>query len=294
MDAKVTFDTTHTNSAELQTIVKLIAVKGEKGDSSGVASVNGKTGVVILNASDVGAYSKSEINTELAKKQKVIQLTGLEISQAFSHQRVGIYQCIENYTMFPPHFIKGRFYEVWTKLVGGAVQVGVDEIPTTDLSNYYNKSEVDTELATKLTEPSSGLAVGKYFRIASIDENGHAVLECVDPPTSPVKGIKINNQYTCPIDEYGNLRFDFINTFNIFSLSGTPSITLQDPANYIIDRRLNYRGITSNTYDYAVKCAMTDGVGTAWTDTERIAALLRMGCTVDENGFVKCTAKPSE
>lgn len=37
-------------------------------------------------------------------------------------------------------------------------------------------------MACKLTEPSSGLAVGKYFRIAAIDEAGHAVLEAVDAP----------------------------------------------------------------------------------------------------------------
>ena len=37
-------------------------------------------------------------------------------------------------------------------------------------------------LSGKLTEPSEGLAVGKYFRIAEIDESGHAVLEAVDLP----------------------------------------------------------------------------------------------------------------
>lgn len=37
-------------------------------------------------------------------------------------------------------------------------------------------------LALKLTEPSTGLAVGKYFRIAAIDNSGHAVLEAVDLP----------------------------------------------------------------------------------------------------------------
>lgn len=37
-------------------------------------------------------------------------------------------------------------------------------------------------LALKLTEPSTGLAVGKYFRIAAIDESGHAMLEAVDAP----------------------------------------------------------------------------------------------------------------
>lgn len=52
--------------------------------------------------------------------------------------------------------------------------------------------------------------------------------------------------------------------------------------------------VTSIILDYAVKAAMTDGIGAAWTDAERLAALLRMGCTVDENGFVKWTATPSE
>ena len=43
--------------------------------------------------------------------------------------------------------------------------------------------------------------------------------------------------------------------------------------------------------DYSVKSAMCDGKGAAWTDVERIAALLHMGCTVDDNGFVKWTAQ---
>ena len=51
--------------------------------------------------------------------------------------------------------------------------------------------------------------------------------------------------------------------------------------------------LIASNYDYAVKCAMTDGVGAAWTDAERLGALLRMGCTVDENGYVKWTAQPA-
>ena len=47
-------------------------------------------------------------------------------------------------------------------------------------------------LALKLTEPSTGLAVGKYFRIAAIDESGHAVLEAVDLPSAPVQDVQVN------------------------------------------------------------------------------------------------------
>lgn len=49
--------------------------------------------------------------------------------------------------------------------------------------------------------------------------------------------------------------------------------------------------ISSGNIDYAVNAAMCDGKGAVWTDAERIAALLRMGCTVDDNGFVKWAAQ---
>lgn len=42
--------------------------------------------------------------------------------------------------------------------------------------------------------------------------------------------------------------------------------------------------------DYAVKAAMCDGKGAAWTNSERLAALARMGCTVGDDGTVKWTA----
>lgn len=41
------------------------------------------------------------------------------------------------------------------------------------------------DMAGKLTEPTEGLAVGKYFRIAALDENGHSVLEAVEAPIGP-------------------------------------------------------------------------------------------------------------
>lgn len=41
------------------------------------------------------------------------------------------------------------------------------------------------DMTGKLSEPAEGLAVGKYFRIAAIDANGHAVLEAVEAPIGP-------------------------------------------------------------------------------------------------------------
>lgn len=49
--------------------------------------------------------------------------------------------------------------------------------------------------------------------------------------------------------------------------------------------------VTLQALDNATKAAMCDGKGAAWTDTERQAALARMGCTVGDDGVVKFTAQ---
>lgn len=54
-----------------------------------------------------------------------------------------------------------------------------------------NVTQLKVSVDSKLTEPSEGLAVGKYFRISAIDDNGHAVLEAAEAPAdghTPVKG----------------------------------------------------------------------------------------------------------
>lgn len=92
----------------------------------------------------------------------------------------------------------------------------------------------DAALSSKLTEPSS-LAVGKYFRIAAIDEAGHAVLEAVDLPSAPVQDVQVDGES--------------IVTDGVASVS---------------------------KYD-AVKAAMCDGKGAAWTSDEQAAARARIG-----------------
>lgn len=68
---------------------------------------------------------------------------------------------------------------------GDKGEPGKDAVVDTTLTQSGQAADAkvtgDT-LALKLTEPSTGLAVGKYFRIAAIDESGHAVLEAVDLP----------------------------------------------------------------------------------------------------------------
>lgn len=59
----------------------------------------------------------------------------------------------------------------------------------------------------------------------------------------------------------------------------------------ITARQTFYRPIVPPRIDYAVKAAMCDGKGSAWTDAERLAALLRLGCTVGDDGIVRWTAQ---
>lgn len=46
-----------------------------------------------------------------------------------------------------------------------------------------------------------------------------------------------------------------------------------------------YTSIAPQNIDYAVKAAMCDGKGSAWTATEKAAALSRLGIVVDDNGI---------
>lgn len=56
-------------------------------------------------------------------------------------------------------------------------------------------------------------------------------------------------------------------------------------------RTAQRKTVVCSNLDYAVKAAMCDGKGAAWTDVERLAALLRLGCTVDDSGIVRWTAQ---
>lgn len=66
----------------------------------------------------------------------------------------------------------------------GPVNLDAEKIPYSSEA-AHTPGSVGAKLSSignKMTEPSGGLAVGKYFRIASIDDAGHPVLEAVDLP----------------------------------------------------------------------------------------------------------------
>ena len=143
-------------------------------------------------------------------------------------------------------------------------------------------------LACKLTEPSEGLAVGRYFRIASMDDTGHAVLEAVDAAQVGVQGATINGNSI--VDENGVANVPIANEFGrtgVVKLSPSGGIKWSNnidalSVDYASQTAIDSRSSSNNPIipyylDFAVRAAMCDGKGTAWSKAEQTAARERMG-----------------
>ena len=166
---------------------------------------------------------------------------------------------------------------------GGTVDQTYDPTST----NAQSGTAVAEAVENKLTEPSSGLAVGKYFRVASIDADGHAVLECVDAPTAPVQSISAAGTELTP-DANGNVEIpaaqkNVSGVVMVGKWSDYSGIATVGSTNYLVLLNASDAGITgrrvlnaigfgaidTRNFDFATKTAMTDGLGTAWTDAEK-------------------------
>lgn len=152
------------------------------------------------------------------------------------------------------------------------------------------------------TDGKTPIRGSDYWTDTDKQEIVEDVLECVDVPETETK-IKIAGTVQTPDSEgYVEIPCGVYNTYSLFLTSNGQGMGVTVSRGYLVLTELSNAQITSRTktmnlavtaktLDYAVKAAMTDGKGAAWTDTERLAALLRMGCTVDADGFVKWTAQ---
>lgn len=137
-------------------------------------------------------------------------------------------------------------------------------------------AQLAEDMTGKLSEPAEGLAVGKYFRVAALDANGHAVLEAVDAKTVGVQDVTVNGESIVK-DSVANIKANGhgigFNNIGLYLASAT---------NTQVAARLNSNvPLTPINYDYAVKLAMCDGEGAAWTADEQAKARERMSV---ENG----------
>ena len=189
----------------------------------------------------------------------------------------------------------------------------VTDKPLSAAQGVALKSLID-DLQAMIPEGGSGIAVtgatvGQTVKIAAVDDNGvPTAWEPVDLPSGGVTDVQISEK-SIVSDGVAAIPFAGKAAFMQGLFSHHPNYGLgicspsrvvfglenwtpewwetkrsgQFSSGYAEDRK----AVTNSNVDYAVKLVMCDGKGVPWTDVERIAALLRMGCTVDDNGFVK-------
>ena len=172
----------------------------------------------------------------------------------------------------------------------------------TDIASL--KTETSSLKEDKITKPAEAPTIGKILRVKSVNEDGTFVCEWADGGGSNldvrIDGESIVQDGVAEIPLCTTSTAPGLISIDLYSNNGglyraneaTGLIRIANAKNASIDKRENsFCPIVPKNLDYAVKAAMCDGKGAAWTDAERIAALLRMGCTVDDNGFVKWTVQ---
>lgn len=185
----------------------------------------------------------------------------------------------------------------------------------TDIASL--KTETSSLKEDKITKPAETPTIGKILRVKSVNEDGTFICEWADGGGSNldvrIDGESIVRDGIAEIPvATGNIPGTYYGLVHMVSgycygittgravvstgVWANDALQLVEPGNFGINERKSpasngFGAINTTNFDYAVKAAMCDGKGATWTDVERLACLLRMGCTVDENGFVKWTAQ---
>lgn len=161
--------------------------------------------------------------------------------------------------------------------------------------------------SNKITKPAEAPTIGKIIRVKSVNEDGTFVCEWADSASDldvqiDGKSIVQNGVAEIPLctktKGAGLISIDaYPNNGGLYRANNaTGLIRIVSATNNQIDERRNqFCPIVPETIDYAVKAAMCDGKGVAWTADEQTAARERMGIydwedildvTLEEDGAV--------
>ena len=226
------------------------------GGVSAVYSVNGQTGTVELTAKDVGAISQDDLQ----------EATNEALAQAKA---------------------SGEFD-------GEQGPPGSDATVTAEnIQSALGYTPADSaDVSAKLDKPATPPEVGKILKVTAVNEDGSFVCEWANAPsggavddvqvsgTSVVDGgvanIPMANQGV-----FGVVKFDtytpFIFNAGALRLANADESELTNPRYGFSTNRV----ITAANYRLAVKLAICDGIGAAWTAEEQAAARERIGLTAD-------------
>lgn len=144
---------------------------------------------------------------------------------------------------------------------------------------------IKQDLNQKLTAPPTP-EPGKILKIKSVNEDGTFTCEWADGGGSNLD-VQINGESIVqdgvaeiPILNTDDGQFGVVKTRKLIYGIGANvngELFVHEANNVNIDYRQQYRAITPYTIDYAVKAAMCDGKGAAWTAEEQASARDRMG-----------------
>lgn len=159
-----------------------------------------------------------------------------------------------------------------------------------------NATEIDSLKENKITKPAEAPTIGKILRVKSVNEDGTFVCEWADSGGSNldvrINGESIVQNGTAEIPLCTKTKEAGLISIDTYPSNGglhranneTGLIRIASATNNQIDERRNqFCPIVPKTIDYAVKAAMCDGKGAAWTSDEQAAARERIGITDFKN-----------
>ena len=146
-----------------------------------------------------------------------------------------------------------------------------------------NAIEIDSLKEDKITKPAEAPTIGKIIRVKSVNEDGTFVCEWADSASDldvRIDGKSIVQDGVAEIPKADtnthNLGLIRVNAGNGFAVSADGTLNIIECTDDSLKKRYA-RIVSGNVIDYAVKAAMCDGKGTAWTADEQTAARERMG-----------------
>ena len=157
-----------TKDTILDEFAKIGFTTGSGGSGGAVNSVNGQTGDVVITASNVGAYSKNEVDNLLNSKQGVFQV---DAPMTFNGEHLSI-----NLTNYATKA------DISGKADSSTVEAISTEVTTnsTNITNLTNKVNEDSEriatLNTEIAGKQAKLIAGQNIQLSAPDESGNVTI----------------------------------------------------------------------------------------------------------------------
>lgn len=162
---------------------------------------------------------------------------------------------------------------------------------------------IKQDLGTKLTAPPAP-EPGKILKIRSVNEDGTFVCEWADDGGSNLD-VRINGESIVqdgvaeiPISSHDTLGLVYTDnsaggyTTGLMNQQGRLKVNTASIDD--VNKRRLRKEIDCSNFDYAVKAAMCDGKGAAWTAEEQAAARERMGVISEDDFELIATVNPSK